>query len=217
MWSEIEGWQNRFVAKNAYPAVIPFRGLKLFAPSGIYHPWPLSSSRLIVSYLPRIEGKRVLDLGCGSGAIGLFLADPGMENEVTLADIDPVCVAVSECNAMENERFVRVVRSDLFDGFAKDRSWDVVVFNAPLLCTGPEDGDRMGIDPGGRTTRRFLQQLPQRLEENGVGYLPWVRQVGPDISGICRECNLRAVTLAKDHRESGLEVELLEIRCAAGA
>ena len=212
-WAELEPWQYRFAARHDYPAVIPFRGLTLYAPGGLYHPWPLSSSHFIADRLPEIRGKTVLDLGCGTGVLGLWLADPEYGNCVTLTDIDPVSVAVAECNAMANERFARIVRADLFDAFDKERVWECVIFNAPLLCTAPPgSGHRMGTDPEGRTTKRFLAELPSRLERNGVGYLPWSRQVGADVPRLCREHGLTAECVGRDWRESGLEVQLLAIR-----
>ncbi len=218
-WADLEPWQDRFSARNDYPAVIPFRGLTIYAPGGLYHPWPLSSSHFIADRLPEVQGKAVLDLGCGTGVLGLWLADPEYGNRVTLTDIDPVSVAVAECNAMANERFARIVQADLFGTLDKGRVWECVIFNAPLLCTAPQGvgspqgvGHRMGTDPEGRTTKRFLVELPSRLEWNGVAYLPWSRQVGTDVPRLCREHGLTAECVGRDWRESGLEVQLLEIR-----
>lgn len=212
-WAELKSWQYRFSARNDHPALIPFRGLTIYAPGGLYHPWPLSSSHFIADRLPGIRGRKVLDLGCGTGVLGLWLADPEYGNCVTLTDIDPVSVAVAECNAMANERFARVVQADLFGAFDEERMWECVIFNAPLLCTAPPGtGHRMGTDPEGRATKRFLAELPSRLERNGVGYLPWSRQVGADVPRLCREHGLRVECVGRDWRESGLEVQLLEIR-----
>ncbi len=225
-WEKLEPWQYRFSARNDHPAAIPFRGLTIYAPGGLYHPWPLSSSHFIADRLPEIRGKTVLDLGCGTGVLGLWLADPKYGNCVTLTDIDPVSVAVAECNAMMNERFARILRTDLFGAFGPGRAWECVIFNAPLLCTAPPEdcppqgtgapqgtAHRMGTDPEGRTTKRFLAELPSRLERNGVGYLPWSPQVGADVLRLCQEHGLTAECVGRDWRESGIEVQLLEVRC----
>ena len=212
-WADLEPWQYRFAARNDYPAVIPFRGLMIYAPGGIYHPWPLSSSHFIADRLSGIRGRKVLDLGCGTGVLGLWLANREYGNCVTLTDIDPVAVATAECNALANERFARIAHADLFGAFDKGRMWDCVIFNAPLLCTAPAGaGHRMGTDPDGQATKRFLAELPSRLDWGGVGYLPWSRQVGADVPRLCQEHGLTAECVGRDWRESGLEVQLLEIR-----
>lgn len=214
MQNEINELETRFLVRHSHPAEIPFFGLRLLAASGIYHPWPTSSTAFLATHLPSIKNAAVLDVGCGTGAIGLMLADRELQNEVTLADVDPVCVAAAECNAMYNRRFVRVVRSDLFSAFSPERRWDAVIFNAPLLCDVPETNDTviMSEDPGARIAERFLNQLPERLNPGGVCYFLWARPVGPNVEDLCERNGLSARSLARDTRESGIVVHLMEIR-----
>ncbi len=49
-----------------------------------------------------LEGKRVLDLGCGSGVLGIYAAKLGASDVLGL-DIDPIAVKVSQANAQLNE------------------------------------------------------------------------------------------------------------------
>ena len=63
--------------------------------------WP--SARVlarVVSELGHLGGKRVLDLGCGLGAVGLAAAAQGAR--VTLADLEPRALELAKRNAQRN-------------------------------------------------------------------------------------------------------------------
>lgn len=69
-------------------------------------------------------GTRVLDVGCGSGALSVVAARAGAE--VTAIDIDPVAVATMVANAEANGVTVEASAAPLS---ALDGLWDVVVAN----------------------------------------------------------------------------------------
>ncbi|MGB1697843.1 MAG: methyltransferase, partial [Thermoplasmatota archaeon] len=56
-------------------------------------------------------GVRVLEVGCGTGLVGLTAAKAGAE--VTLTDANPFAVELARHNAKENEVRVEVVETDL--------------------------------------------------------------------------------------------------------
>lgn len=80
-----------------------------------------------------LPSARVLDLCCGSGAVGAAVLSrlPGVE--VWASDVDPVAVACARRNLDPD----RVVEGDLYDGLPRGlrRSFDVVVVNAPYVPT----------------------------------------------------------------------------------
>lgn len=80
-------------------------------------------------------GQRWLDLGCGTGIVGVALAEAGAT--VTCADIDPRCVANAALNAELRELSVRALQSDLFSAFAPG-DFDVVAFNLPFWPGEPK-------------------------------------------------------------------------------
>lgn len=69
-------------------------------------------------------GTRVLDVGCGSGALSVVAARAGAE--VTAIDIDPVAVEATATNAAANGVAVDASATPLAD---VSGSWDVVVAN----------------------------------------------------------------------------------------
>lgn len=79
-------------------------------------------------------GERWLDLGCGTGIVGVALAEKGAT--VTCADIDPRAVHNAAANAELRGLPIRCVQSDLLDAFGPD-SFDVVAFNIPFWPGSP--------------------------------------------------------------------------------
>ncbi|MCC6340601.1 MAG: peptide chain release factor N(5)-glutamine methyltransferase [Bryobacterales bacterium] len=84
--------------------------------------------------------KRVLDVGCGSGAIAVTLALEMPRARVFASDISPEALRVAAENAAGNRAPVHLVECDLCAAFAS-RSLDLVVSNPPYV---PE-GDRQSL------------------------------------------------------------------------
>jgi release factor glutamine methyltransferase len=109
------------------------------------------------------DGERVLEIGCGSGAIAAVLR---RQARVIATDINP--------NAVRSARDagVEVVRTDLFSGICG--TFDLVLFNPPYLPTSPEerieDWLEYALDGGsdGRAViARFLSGVGRVLAPGG--------------------------------------------------
>lgn len=81
-----------------------------------------------------VPGERWLDLGCGSGVVGLALAKAGAV--VTCADIDPRAVRNAAANAALHGVAIEAVRSDLVAGLA-GRRFDKIAANLPFWPGAP--------------------------------------------------------------------------------
>lgn len=90
------------------------------------------ASALLIKHF-RPSGNSVLDLGCGYGAIGLFIkaAYPGLC--VCMADINSRAVEYAGINAAKNRLAVETLKSDLFSELT-GRSFDDIVSNPPIAA-----------------------------------------------------------------------------------
>jgi len=123
------------------------------------------------------KNQQVLDMGCGSGVLGLSLAAARPDWSVTLADVSPDALALAQENAADLEIFnARFLHSDLFT--AIDGRFDGIVANLPYvpeserstltrevmhdpalaLFSGPD-----GLD----LIRRFIPEAFHRLKPGG--------------------------------------------------
>jgi release factor glutamine methyltransferase len=82
--------------------------------------------------LAGLESPRVLDVGTGSGAIALALADEHPGARVTAIDASEDALEVAGANAARTGLRIDLGRHDLFSGLP-DGPWDLVVSNPPYV------------------------------------------------------------------------------------
>lgn len=87
-------------------------------------------SQVMIKTLPEMNGK-VLDLGCGYGAIGITIAKLNPLCKVTMIDINERAVELAVKNAvLNNVQNTECFQSDAFDN-VKDM-YDVILCNPPI-------------------------------------------------------------------------------------
>lgn len=80
---------------------------------------------------------KILDLGCGSGAIGLTLKSILKDSKVTLTDISKDALEVAKLNANNLNLDVTFIESDWFSN-VKLEQYDIIVSNPPYIRTDEE-------------------------------------------------------------------------------
>jgi release factor glutamine methyltransferase len=138
-------------------------GLQLVVLPDVFNPKLLRSGAFLVSQLSRPDllpgGKRVLDLGSGSGACGLAAARRGCS--VVAVDINPSAVRCTRINALLNNLDIDVRHGNLFAPVENER-FDVVLFNPPYYRGIPRDG----LDHAWRSP-----DVPERFAADLAGHL----------------------------------------------
>jgi release factor glutamine methyltransferase len=79
------------------------------------------------------SGQRIIDVGCGSGCIGITLKLERPDCDVTLSDISPAALKVAKRNAERLKTDVKFVKSDLLKSFAPSQKFDVIIANLPYV------------------------------------------------------------------------------------
>ena len=135
---------------------------------GVYA--PSDDTFLMIDALSTVSlrDKEVLDLGTGSGVLGLLCAQRGAH--VTVADIEDSVLGTLRIAARRLNLSIAAVRSDIFSGVAA--RFDVVLFNPPYLPSDEiQDPAVDGGNRGRRLIDRFLGDLPLHLKKGGVALL----------------------------------------------
>ncbi|HIS38419.1 MAG TPA: peptide chain release factor N(5)-glutamine methyltransferase [Candidatus Onthousia faecavium] len=84
-----------------------------------------------------IKAPKILDLGCGSGVIGLTLKKFFPNATVTLTDISDAALEVAKTNARNLNLNVNFFQSDWFTSIPIEK-YDVIVSNPPYIKTNEE-------------------------------------------------------------------------------
>jgi release factor glutamine methyltransferase len=121
-----------------------FRRLTLELDGGVLVPRP--ETEIVVerclALIGSIGAPRILDVGTGSGAIALALADEHPGARVFGVDASPRALAVAERNAERLVLGVRFARHDLWSGLPAG-PFDLVVSNPPYVS----EAELPGLDP----------------------------------------------------------------------
>ncbi|HEX2912751.1 MAG TPA: methyltransferase [Chloroflexia bacterium] len=116
--------------------------LNLLVPPEVFNPKLFGSSSFLFKYLlqhPIPPGIKVLDLGCGSGLLGIQLARRGAR--VIATDINPEAVWATAVNAQLNacQPSLEVRQGSLFAPVAAEsEKFDLVVLNPPYYAGIPD-------------------------------------------------------------------------------
>ena len=85
-------------------------------------------TRTLLENLPNLKGN-ILDIGCGYGAIGIFIAKKYKVN-VDMIDINNRALSLAHQNAKLNNVIVNIFASDLYTNVNKN--YDFIIANPPI-------------------------------------------------------------------------------------
>lgn len=153
-----------------------FAGLRVACAPGVFVPRRRSELLVRLAVAALDPDARVLDLGCGTGALGLAVAARVPGAEVWAVDVDPAAVACARLNLPPD----RVLLGDLYEPLAAGLRFEAVLANAPYVPTEaialmpPEARDhehRVALDGGAdglAVQRRAIAGAPAWLAPGGV-------------------------------------------------
>ncbi len=131
------------------------------------------------------SGAEILDLCCGSGAIGISIAKNLPKAKVSCSDVSEAALAMAKENASRNGCKIKFVQSDLFaakafNGALGKKKFDLIISNPPYIESAeieelePEVRDhepRIALD-GGEDGLEFYRKIageaPEHLKKGGV-------------------------------------------------
>ncbi|MER8847459.1 methyltransferase [Mesorhizobium australicum] len=185
-----------------FPAYIKEFGLDLIVNEGVFSPVEFQNWRWLTENFPPVAGKSILEIGCGFGLPGLYLAKLGALS-LLACDIDSKAVRNTSENAARNGiQNVEVIESDIFSEIPLNRKFDLIFWNYPSVFA-PDDYkykdnlERGAIDPGYRLLSRFLSEGPEFLTESGCILLGFAGGARDDLlSEIIDANDLASVLLA---------------------
>ncbi len=104
--------------------------IKIMTSSGVFSKKRVDKgSKLLIEKGVMGNGWKVLDLGCGSGVVGIAIKKAFPENDVVQSDINERAIMLTKKNAKLNDVKTIVLQSD---GFRKIKSkFDVILLNPP--------------------------------------------------------------------------------------
>jgi len=149
--------------------VFLLKGVKLTINKGVFSPNPgkTNSTLMLLNNMPDVKGKDILDMGCGSGVIGIFCALNGAMH-VVAADVDKRAVENAKENATIKVRGFKpcASQSDLFKNI-KGR-FDFVFGNLPIVDSEWDLGVSTIV-----LLKKFVSGCRQHIRKDGQAFFTW--------------------------------------------
>ncbi|WAC74622.1 methyltransferase [Roseateles sp. SL47] len=133
--------------------------------------WPFADSLPLIKNFHVAPGEHVLDVGTGSGVIGIFACYRGA-GRVVGVDINPAAVRSATHNASMHgfSDTMQVLQSDLFTALG-DQQFDVITANLPFRNKPAQDVVAMSQwDTEFKTNTRFFEGVGRHLKPAGRIY-----------------------------------------------
>jgi release factor glutamine methyltransferase len=152
-----------------------------------------------------------LDLGAGSGAIGIALLRHFSQARAVFSDVSPAAQAVARRNLNQYDLLARseIILSDLFENLS-GRKWQAILSNPPYLAWNdwkrvePEilkeprqalDGGEDGLE----FYRKLIHEAPAYLEPKGWLAVEVGRGQAEEVGGLFKNRGFENIQIFKDH------------------
>lgn len=160
-----------------------------------------------------IENLRILDLGTGSGCIGLSLAQAFPLAEVYCLDIAQSAVDLAAKNAQKNNILnVRFLQSDLFAQLPQGLEFDLIVSNPPYIdpavqleksvAAWEDHGALFASNHGIQIIEQIIQQAHRYIKKNDALNYQLIMEIdasqGDVVQKLLETYNFKNIQIKKD-------------------
>jgi 16S rRNA (guanine1207-N2)-methyltransferase len=161
--------------------------LNFVTAAGIFSPRKIDLGTLVlVRYMRLASNQKVLDFGCGYGAVGVMVAKTCPTCRVTMVDINERAVESSKKNIRLNNVSNASAKQSFFYSGLKDETFDTILSNPPVSA-GLEDcyriieGARDHLIPGGTL------QIVSRHQKGGKRLMDKMREVFGNVEVLAKK------------------------------
>lgn len=142
------------------------RELKFTTDAGVFSRGEVDfGTDVLLRALPEEMAGRVLDLGCGWGAVGISVGKKYPACQIVMSDVNERALELAQSNAAKNGVRVQAVQSDGLDQVEGPFDW--ILTNPPIRA-------------GKQVIYRLFAQSAQKLREQGTMYLVIRKQQGAE-------------------------------------
>ena len=171
---------------------------------------PRGDTETLIAEALKIPAKRILDLGTGSGILGITLAAEQVDALVVVTDISKAALAVAKTNAKGHhvEHRIEFIESDWFDSL--HGKFDLIISNPPYIGENELEGlepdvidydPMIALTPGGdglAPYRIITGQAQNYLNKNGRVIVEIGHLQGNDVKNLFLNAGFTDVQILQD-------------------
>lgn len=134
---------------------------------------PREETAGIIDLAKDLSPRRILDIGTGSGIIGITMALENPEAMVMMSDISEGALEIAGENAIQHGTAVSLVKSDVFDNIPALDKFDLILSNPPYISQDE-------LDVMDESVKKFEPKSALFAERNGLAIYEKIAQQAPD-------------------------------------
>jgi methylase of polypeptide subunit release factors len=163
---------KNYVFMNGQPLKdidIPQLGRQIAVFKDVFNPILTNVTPFYLDNLQVNEGERVLDMGCGTGVVGLFAA-LHKAGSVFSTDKNPHAIANTRYNVQKLGlgHIIEAREGGLFSAVPVGNKFDLICFNLPLVEGDAVNWYQLAVnDPSLRSHSRFMNEVGNYLTDKG--------------------------------------------------
>ncbi len=198
--------------------VVSYGGFNFVVKENVFSPEIFNGNKLFTPVLEKNikNGDSMIEIGCGSGITGLYLAKKKKLSKLVLADINPDAVENAKLNAVNLglDEKTSVYKSDVFDQIP-EKQYDIIYWNHPWL---PEEEnykykdelDKGLFDPNYKYLTKYIEGLKRFSKDNTRVFLGF-GDFGDivELEKICNNNNYHSVEIASEKGDENGDVNFI--------
>jgi release factor glutamine methyltransferase len=173
-------------------------GLRLKIPPEVFHPAFFTSTQFLLEKIIALplKGKKLLELGAGSGLISMMAAKKGAT--VMASELNKIAVEYLAINCSANALGIEIRHSDLFQNIP-EQQFDIIAINPPYYKKDPLSEKELAWYCGttGEYFFRLFRSLPSYCNTRTVILMT-----------LCDGCDLDMINCAA--QSGGMKLQLLD-------
>lgn len=193
-----------------------FFGRIFLGMNDVFAPSVFEDTHFFFQALPFKPNSKILEIGCGTGAISVSLALSG--GFVTSTDVNKSALRNTQINALVHgvENYLNTILSNVFESIDSNSKYDTIFWNAPFIYTERQNLDLMEqsvFDAGYDGISRFVKESHQYLTSSGRVFLGFSSSSGKYnlLQQICSKENVELNLINKKFLDEDFSVELYEL------
>ncbi len=156
--------------------------------SGTFSPRSIDkATMLLINYAPINDEEKVLDLGCGYGAVGISIAKTTSAH-VTMSDVNRRAIKLSENNAKINHVTVSIIHSNGFENIPQN--FDTILLNPPHSA-GRELCIKLITESKKHLTTKGKLFIVAFHNKGGKYYEELLKKIFPKAETLCKKGGIR--------------------------
>ncbi len=157
--------------------------LELYTASGLFAYKKIDKGTWVLIENMIIQGRKILDLGCGIGVIGITYAILDKTANITCSDINNRAVKIAGMNADKLGLKLEIVQSDLFENLKGN--FDNILSNPPITA-GMETCYKLVEDSHKHLNEKGLLQVIARHKHGGERIMKKMQETFKNCRVICK-------------------------------